>query len=118
MFGVGIGEIAVIIVVALIVVGPDRLPGLAKQAAGFVKTLRKMADGARDDLRSELGPDYANLELRDLDPRQLVRKHIAEAWETDQDDAAPSDAMSAAGRGTAQVRLPAGELPPFDAEAT
>ena len=118
MGSVGFGEIAVIVVVALIVVGPERLPGLAKQAAEFVQMIRKMANNARDDLRTELGPEYADLELRDLDPRQMVRKHLQDAWvEDDSEDDAPDDAaMNTPAAGGA--RLAPGERPPFDHEAT
>ena len=101
-------EIAVILAVALVVAGPDRLPELAKQAAQLIKTVRRMANNARDDLRSELGPEYADLELRDLDPRTMVRKHLSEAWAEDDDDSATSGSP----------RLAAGERPPFDSEAT
>lgn len=110
MFDVGLGEIAVILVVALVVAGPDRLPGLAKQAAQLIKTVRRMANNARDDLRSELGPEYADLELRDLDPRAMVRKHLTEAWADDDEDESPSASGSR--------RLGPGERPPFDTEAT
>lgn len=104
MFDVGLMEIAVILVVALVVAGPERLPALAKQAADLVRTIRGMATNARDDLRQELGPDYADLELRDLDPRNLVRKHLSDAW----DSAEPQ----------APTTLVRGERPPFDSEAT
>lgn len=103
-------EIAVILVVALVVAGPDRLPGLAQQAAQLVKSIRRMATNARDDLRSELGPEYADLELRDLDPRAMVRKHLTEAWAEDDEDESPSNSGSRP--------LAVGERPPFDAEAT
>ncbi len=108
MFGVGLGEIAVILVVALVVVGPDKLPDLAKQAGRILRQVRNLANNARDDLRTELGPEYADLELRDLDPRAMVRKHILEAME-DEDEA---PAVSSADR------LPTGERPPYDPEAT
>lgn len=108
MFGVGLTEMAVIAVVAVLVFGPDKLPDLARQAGRIVKQLRTMANSARDDLRSELGPEYADLELRDLDPRTLVRKHILEAMDED-DDARPAARTRA---------LAANELPPYDAEAT
>src|SRR5512141_1895265 len=81
MFGVGLPELAVIAVVAVIVFGPDRLPDFAKQAGRMVRQLREFANAARDELRNELGPEYADLELRDLDPRTIVRKHIIEAME-------------------------------------
>ena len=106
MFDVGLSEIAVILVVAMIALGPDRLPDLARQAARFLHKARIMAHNARDELRSELGPDYADLELRDLDPRTIVRKHIAEAME----EASRAEA--------AKPVLPAGQVPPYDVEAT
>lgn len=76
MFGMGIWELAIIGLVAVIVFGPERLPEFARQAGRMVRTLRTLADSARDELRKELGPEYADLELRDLDPRALVQKHI------------------------------------------
>lgn len=110
MFGVGLPEFAVIAVVAIIVFGPDRLPDLARQAARIVRQVRAMANDARDELRAELGPEYADLELRDLDPRAIVRRHLAEALEDDEDD----DETARAG-----VRLlDAGETPPYDVDAT
>lgn len=106
MFGVGLSEMAVIAFVALVVFGPDRLPDLAKQAAVMVHRLRGLARSARDELREELGPEYADLQLRDLDPRTIVRKHITEAM-------ADEDARAAA-----PERLPEGQLPPYDRDAT
>ena len=106
MWDVGLAEIAVILVVAMIALGPDRLPDVARQAARFLHKARLMAHNARDELRSELGPEYADLELRDLDPRSIVRKHIAEAME----EASRLEA--------AKPVLPAGQVPPYDAEAT
>ena len=74
MFGVGLAEMALIAFVAVIAFGPDRLPVLAKQAGIMMRKARAMANSARDEIREELGPDYADLELRDLDPRNIVRK--------------------------------------------
>lgn len=110
MFGMGLAELAVIALVAVMVFGPDRIPELAKQAGALVKQGRKMANSARDELRTELGPEYADLQLRDLDPRALVRKHILDA--IDDDDDAPAPKKKAA------ERLPDDTLPPYDDEAT
>ena len=58
----------------------------------------RMANNARDELRDELGPEYADLELRDLDPRTIVRRHIAEALEDDDDERAPPPPVAASVR--------------------
>lgn len=106
MFDVGLLELVVIVFVAIIVFGPDRLPELARQAALMLRKARVMAHAARDELRSELGPEYADLELRDLDPRAIVRRHIIEAME-DEDN-----------RPKAEPSLTEGQLPPYDVDAT
>ena len=110
MFGVGLPELALIAFVAVLVFGPDRLPELARQAGQMVRKVRTFANSARDELRDELGPEYADLELRDLDPRTIVRKHIIEAMEDGEEDSRP--------RSRGQRPLAKGELPPYDVDAT
>jgi sec-independent protein translocase protein TatB len=110
MFGVGLPEMAIIALVAVIVFGPDKLPEFARQAGAMLRKARQFANAARDELRSELGPEYADLELRDLDPRAIVRKHIVEAMEEEPEEVRPQR------RGLRP--LAAGEVPPYDAEAT
>ena len=58
MFGVGLPEMAVIIVIAVIVFGPDRLPDFARQAGRMLRQVRDFSQAARDDIRKELGPDF------------------------------------------------------------
>ncbi len=111
MFGVGLPEFAVLAFVAVLVFGPDKLPELARQAGQIVRRVRVLANNARDELRAELGPEYADLELRDLDPRTIVKRHIAEALEDD-DEPAPRPVR----RG--QRPLLDGEVPPYDPDAT
>lgn len=112
MFGIGFGELVVIAFLAVLVFGPDKLPDLAKQAGQFVRKLRNFANNARDELRSELGPEYADLELSDLDPRAIVRKHIAEALADEDDD------LGGETRPRPRRTLEDGERPPYDLEAT
>jgi sec-independent protein translocase protein TatB len=78
MFGIGFSELIIILIIALVVVGPERLPGLARQAGSFVRQLRQMYNQVREQARAELGPDFDEFErnlheLRALDPRQQVR---------------------------------------------
>ena len=114
MLGIGLPEFLVIAVVGMLVFGPDRLPEFARQAGSMVRQLRNLSRQARDDIRAELGPDYADFELRDLDPRRAIRKHILEAWDEDEDEErVPGHSMKAANQ-----PLPYGELPPFDVDST
>jgi sec-independent protein translocase protein TatB len=107
VFGVGLQEMLVIAFVAVLVFGPDRLPDLARQAGRMARQLRSFAHAARDELRTELGPEYADLQLRDLDPRSIVRKHIMEAM-NEPDDVGVSRSRP----------LRADETPPYDLDAT
>jgi sec-independent protein translocase protein TatB len=107
----GFAELVVIAFVAIFVFGPDKLPELAKQAGAVLRKARDFANAARDELRDELGPEYADLELRDLDPRAIVRKHIVEAME----DAGEDDTKV---RRRGLRPLEAGEVPPYDSDAT
>ena len=108
MFGIGLPELAVIIVVAVVVFGPDRLPDFARQAGRFVRQVRRFSQAARDDIRAELGPEFADFELTDLDPRRAVRKYIEEVW-----DESEEDDPQAGHRPLAE-----GEIPPYDSDAT
>jgi sec-independent protein translocase protein TatB len=110
VFGVGLSELAVIAFIAVLVFGPDKLPELARQAGAMLRRARRFANAARDELRNELGPEYADLELTDLDPRAIVRRHIVEAMEDAETETTP--------RRTGLRPLAAGEVPPYDAEAT
>ena len=81
--GLGWGEIAVLLLIGLFVFGPDKLPRVARDAGRMLRQLRQMANGVRDDLRSELGPEIADLDIRDLHPKTFVRKHLLEDGDED-----------------------------------
>ncbi|WP_028659699.1 sec-independent translocase [Nocardioides insulae] len=113
MFGIGLPELAVIVFVAVLVFGPDKLPELARQAGGFLRKARSFANNARDELREQLGPEYSDLELSDLDPRNFVKKQLSEVMaEADEEERSRST------RGRTPAKLGPGERPPFDADAT
>src|SRR4051795_11042810 len=101
----------VIIVVAIVVFGPDRLPDFARQAGRMVRQVRKFTDSARDEIREELGPEFSDFELSDLDPRRAVRKYIDDAWNEDEDEEAEAEPVRPGLR-----PLDEGELPPYDTD--
>ena len=108
MMGMGWPELMVVGIVAVFVFGPDRLPELARQAGSFLRTVRQMVNNAKNDLAEELGPEFKNLNLRDLDPRELVRRNVLEAMDKDEPPEVPSGKRP----------LKYGERPPFDTDAT
>jgi len=109
MFDIGLPEFVVLAIVGIFVFGPDRLPDVARQAARMLKSARKTLAAAKAQVADELGPEYANLDLRDLSPRALVQKHLLDDLDLD-DDAPP------ARPGHRPLEL--GEDAPFDLEAT
>lgn len=75
-FGLTIEKLLLIGIIAVFLIGPDRLPGYTAQFARLIKSLRDMARGAKDRMRDELGPDFDEVEWRKLDPRQYDPRRI------------------------------------------
>ena len=111
MFDVGLPEMLLIAVIAVVVFGPDRLPEFARQAARMLHTLRSFARNAQQGLRDELGPEYGDLSLRDLDPRVAIRQHVMDALNDLEEEERVKTRPG-------QLPLLAGEAPPYDDEAT
>ncbi len=78
MFDIGPAELLVLVVFAVIVFGPERLPQFARKAAQVLQYVRTMAGSAQSQLRNELGPGFENLDFADLNPKAFVRKHLLE----------------------------------------
>ncbi len=76
MFDINVWEIIAIAVLALLIFGPDKLPGLAADAVRLLREVRKMATGARQDLKESLGPELGDMNLSDLDPRSFVKRNL------------------------------------------
>lgn len=76
MFDINVWEIIAIAVLALLIFGPDKLPGLASDAARLLREVRKMATGAQQDLKDSLGPELGDMNLSDLDPRAFVKRNL------------------------------------------
>jgi len=75
-FGLTIEKLLLIGVIALFLIGPDRLPAYSAQFGRLVRQLRDMASGAKDRMRDELGPDFDDVDWKKLDPRQYDPRRI------------------------------------------
>lgn len=76
MFDINVWEIIAIAVLALLIFGPDKLPGLASDAARLLREVRRLATGARQDLKDSLGPELGDMNISDLDPRAFVKRNL------------------------------------------
>ncbi|HEY8319889.1 MAG TPA: twin-arginine translocase TatA/TatE family subunit [Amnibacterium sp.] len=116
--GFGFEKLLVIGVIALFLIGPEKLPDYASRLARFVRTARRMIDDAKDRVKEEMGPDFDEEEWRKLDPRQydprrIIRDALLEPL--DRDDPAPEPQPVEVRSEPRRVR---GEAAVFDSEAT
>ena len=79
MFGIGGGEFLTLAFIALILIGPNKLPEFAVQFAKIIRKLRHLAQNTVNDLKENLGPEYSDLEVKDLHPKNLIRKTLDNA---------------------------------------
>lgn len=117
-FGLTFEKLFIIAIIAVIILGPDRLPYYASQLARLVRSLKDMATGARERMRDEMGPEFDEIDWKKLDPRQYdPRRIIREALS---DDEPPKVARATTPGAYAQrkARLAATSEAPFDAEST
>ena len=128
LFGLTFDKLLVIGVLAVFLLGPERLPGYASKLAQLVRSLRDMANGAKARMRDEMGPEFDEVEWQKLDPRRIIRDALLDAPEAATKPV--SGAMAPATAAAVSVGLPGGgprpapeplavgEVPPWDAEAT
>ncbi|MFK4791567.1 Sec-independent protein translocase TatB [Microbacterium sp. ZW T5_56] len=145
----GPDKLLVIALIAVVLVGPERLPRYAEGLARLIKKAGEVIRGVKDRAAEEMGPEFTETDWRKLDPRQYdPRRIIREALLDDVMAPAPTAAAATVGvagaaaavasapaaasspqasgasalftRSTPRTanRLPAGEIPPYDAEAT
>ncbi|MGW1376758.1 sec-independent translocase [Streptomyces sp. NPDC002446] len=77
-FDIGPLELVAIVVLAVLVFGPDKLPKVIQDVTGVIRKIRAFSDSAKEDIRSELGPEFKDFEFEDLKPKNFVRKHVLE----------------------------------------
>ncbi|MER5786578.1 sec-independent translocase [Streptomyces mobaraensis] len=144
MLDIGLPELIALVVLALLIFGPDKLPKMIQDVSRTLRKLRQFSESAKEDIRSELGPEFKDFEFEDLNPRTFVRKHVLDKDElglkeirngfdfrsemaelsgvTDPEPAAPH---SSGGPDLAKKPdllkkgpIQPGERPPFDSDAT
>ncbi|MFD6857448.1 Sec-independent protein translocase protein TatB [Rhodococcus sp. NPDC060090] len=138
MFGnIGWGEFMVLLIAALVVLGPERLPGAVSWVTKSLRQVREYASGARQQLKDELGPDFEDLQkplsdlnqLRGMTPKAVITKHLLDGDDSIltgnfDSPSTPSTNGTGSSTGPASSRpnmskpLAPGETPPIDFDAT
>jgi sec-independent protein translocase protein TatB len=114
VFDLSLPKLLILAVLALVVFGPNELPKMAAHAGRALRDLRRIAEGAKSDLREGLGPDFADFDFEDLNPRRFVTKHLL----NDLNEPHPAEAAPAASGAPEAVAVPAAAPSVFDYEAT
>jgi len=134
-------ELVTIIVLAVLVFGPDKLPKVIQDVMRTIRKIREFSESAKADIREELGPDFKDFDFEDLNPKTFLRKQLdndelglkeirngfdlkkemAEVTEAVQSADTPSSPPASGGR-LDMTKKPEDpekdERPPFDADAT
>lgn len=69
-------ELVTLIVLAVLVFGPDKLPKLIQDATRTIRKIREFSESAKQDIRQELGPEFKDFEFEDLNPKTFIRKQM------------------------------------------
>ena len=130
---VGWGEMLLLVVVGLVILGPERLPGAIRWTSGALRQARDYISGATNQLREDLGPEFDDLrqplselqKLRGMTPRAALTKHLLDgddSWLTEAFQPPDAQKPHSAPPPVAQPKpfepLPPGTPAPFDADAT
>ena len=135
-------ELVTLIVLAVLIFGPEKLPKVIQDVARTVRKIRDFSESAKQDILKELGPEFKDFEFEDLNPKTFIRKQLDNeelglkeirngfdlkkemAEVTDavhgRETEPPTPAPSAGGRidMTKKPETPRVEHPPYDADAT
>ena len=127
----GWGEVLMLLLFGLLIFGPDQLPKIAGDLGRMIRQLRRMATDASADLRSELGPEFDDVDLASLNPRKFIEKHVlGDLDDFDDPPATPRPRRADGSAGTATPATPSQIAPtapdavaatppaPYDVDAT
>ncbi|GAA1872850.1 twin-arginine translocase TatA/TatE family subunit [Brevibacterium marinum] len=87
MLGINGTEMLILVVVALVVIGPKRLPEYAQKLRELVRQMRRMAEGAKDTVRRDFGDEFNDVDWQKLDPRQYDPRRIVREALVEEDSA-------------------------------
>ncbi|MGW1670042.1 sec-independent translocase [Streptomyces sp. NPDC002324] len=73
---IGALEVVTLVVLAVLVFGPDKLPKVIQDVTRTIRKIREFSDSAKADIRSELGPEFKDFEFEDLNPKTFLRKQM------------------------------------------
>ncbi|MFE6624293.1 sec-independent translocase [Streptomyces sp. NPDC057740] len=140
-------ELVTLVVLAVLVFGPDKLPKMIQDVTRTIRKIREFSESAKHDIRSELGPEFKDFEFEDLNPKTFIRKQldndelgikeirngfdlkkemaeVADAVHGRETDSSSSSSSSSSGSSSGTVDMtkkpekPRDERPPYDADAT
>ncbi|WP_406454484.1 sec-independent translocase [Streptomyces sp. NBC_00876] len=69
-------ELVALAILGVLVFGPDKLPKVIQDASRFIRKIREFSESAKEDIRSELGPEFKDFDFEDLNPKTFVRKQL------------------------------------------
>jgi sec-independent protein translocase protein TatB len=123
MFDINSWEFVILVIAALLVIGPERMPEYAAKLGKLVKQVRAMADTAKVQLREQMGSEFDEVDWKQYDPRQYDPRRIVREALTD--DGADEDEAPLTGEQASQLKAPSSfphhdpdKPTPYDAEAT
>ncbi|MFB7912684.1 sec-independent translocase [Streptomyces sp. NPDC056061] len=75
---IGALELLTLAILGMLIFGPDKLPKVIQDASRFIRKVREFSENAKQDIRTELGPEFKDFEFEDLNPKTFVRKQLME----------------------------------------
>jgi sec-independent protein translocase protein TatB len=145
VFDVGAPEMVALVILAIVIFGPEKLPKMIGDVVRTLRKFREFSSSARADLKKELGPEFQDMHLEDLNPKTFVRKNLMGDGDGDEfgikelrdslgkdfedikgltsgspyDAAVPDSTYGPPSlRKNGAARIQPGERPPYDADAT